>query len=376
VRAQRPRVILPTGELRHLGGLRLGEEFPDPGAGLVEDSGRLFRRLGGLTAWLSFTAFCALLSSKPVGWVPSALATDWEEPLAALRDSALTGPAGVRAASMASPASGARAARRAPAVAPAARPAPVVAGDETGTLDVVAGLTLPPVPKPPNEFGRWLPGGLPKAEVAKGSAGSLAEGSSELAGLTARSPAPCPPGEAGCDGSWGDVEEPAAPANRPLYVPPPSLAPPKVAARAAAPQPTEPEVSAPYQPPPAAAAPMRETRPATAVAGMSCEAAFAAASQAVDFGASGRGARSRSADVPRTAYASLLENERFDQCRMDEAVDIQICVAVKNGHAVGVTVTTRPGNPALSTCVAARVRRLGFPVSAQMDLVRTELTIR
>ena len=50
---------------------------------------------------------------------------------------------------------------------------------------------------------------------------------------------------------------------------------------------------------------------------------------------------------------------------------VNICAAVQNGRAVGVTVTTTPSNPGIASCVAAQVRGLGFPAHPRMDVART-----
>jgi hypothetical protein len=354
--------------------------------------------------WLGFTACCAFLSSKPIGWVP-ALTADLGEPLAALRDSTLAGPPDLTQAGLSIPLGGSQArAGRALSVAPAvAVPAPAAAPVQTSNsalqelnLGAVARASLPPVPRAPTEFGRWLPGVVAKAEQRSSPA---AAGVLPAPLVGARGPR-CEDEADGCsDGSWGEIpaaaklertaqldntaklertaqldntvqlnktaqlDNTADPYRAPEERSPsrPSAAPALAARRA------EPREAAPKP----TAAP-REAGPVTAVAGLSCEAAFATASQSVNLAGGGPS----SPDVTRGSYANLLEREPFANCRMDDAVDIQICVAVQNGKAEGVTVTTRPGNAKLSSCVASRVRRLAFPRSKNMDLVRTELTIR
>jgi hypothetical protein len=50
---------------------------------------------------------------------------------------------------------------------------------------------------------------------------------------------------------------------------------------------------------------------------------------------------------------------------------IQICAAVQNGVAIGVTVTTTPGNASVASCVATAVRGLSFPSHPRMDVTHT-----
>jgi hypothetical protein len=45
--------------------------------------------------------------------------------------------------------------------------------------------------------------------------------------------------------------------------------------------------------------------------------------------------------------------------------------AVKNGHAVGVSVSTSPPNPAVASCVDRHVRSLSWPPSPKLDSFTT-----
>lgn len=121
----------------------------------------------------------------------------------------------------------------------------------------------------------------------------------------------------------------------------------------------------------------RSARPLTVSAGTSCEAAYASFQHTMDF-SSDRSARAPSGpDVPREAFAGVLEDFRhYDRCPMNFEVDVSLCVAVLDGKAHGVTVKTHPGNARLAQCLAGVVRGLRFPKSQRMDLVRTELTVR
>ena len=46
-------------------------------------------------------------------------------------------------------------------------------------------------------------------------------------------------------------------------------------------------------------------------------------------------------------------------------------VAIKNGHAIGVTVSTNPPDPGVAACIDRHVRGIGWPVSSKMDTLTT-----
>jgi hypothetical protein len=52
-----------------------------------------------------------------------------------------------------------------------------------------------------------------------------------------------------------------------------------------------------------------------------------------------------------------------------ETTSVVIKAAIQNGRAVGVSVYATPPSPAVSACVASRVRRLSFSASGHMDAV-------
>jgi hypothetical protein len=113
----------------------------------------------------------------------------------------------------------------------------------------------------------------------------------------------------------------------------------------------------------------RESEPRRAAANVgSCEAAAAAATDEMDLTKSDRGAP----DVTRDAYASILDNGRYlSGCRIPSSVRFEICAAVRDGRAIGVTVTTTPRNASVAACVRAAVSRLSFPSSPRLDVTRT-----
>ena len=78
------------------------------------------------------------------------------------------------------------------------------------------------------------------------------------------------------------------------------------------------------------------------------------------------------ADLPASAFGAVLDKGGYlNYCGVPGNMTVRICAAVKNGKAIGVTVHTVPGNHDSALCVARAVRRLGFPSSPRLDVVRT-----
>ena len=78
------------------------------------------------------------------------------------------------------------------------------------------------------------------------------------------------------------------------------------------------------------------------------------------------------ADITREAYASILQNGSYlAGCRIPERSVFEICAAVKDGRAVGITVASTPRSGELEACVKAAVSRLKFPESSKLDVTHT-----
>jgi hypothetical protein len=106
------------------------------------------------------------------------------------------------------------------------------------------------------------------------------------------------------------------------------------------------------------------SRPAVA---LSCEAAIARNREEVTIG----GPRGP-ADVTRDSYASILENGRYlSACSIPERTVFEVCAAVQNGRAVGITVASNPPSAAVNSCVRRAVSGLKFPANARLDVTRT-----
>jgi hypothetical protein len=104
----------------------------------------------------------------------------------------------------------------------------------------------------------------------------------------------------------------------------------------------------------------------------SCEAAVAAQTEEIVM----RGGRSQP-DVTEAQYASILEHGRwFEHCGVPAACRLEVCVAVRAGRAVGVTVHSTPWRADVERCVAAAARGLTFPSHPRMDVTRTTFAPR
>ena len=101
--------------------------------------------------------------------------------------------------------------------------------------------------------------------------------------------------------------------------------------------------------------------------GQSCEAAQASYVEEMSVG----GPRGQ-ADITGGQYAAVLNRgSYFAHCNVPDSAKINICAAVQNGRAVGVTVVVSPRNPGASACIAAGVRGLGFPSNPKLDVTHT-----
>lgn len=101
--------------------------------------------------------------------------------------------------------------------------------------------------------------------------------------------------------------------------------------------------------------------------GMSCEQARDRYVEEINVGG-GRG----QADLTANQFASVLNHGSYiTACGTPSSTKVNVCAAVQNGRAVGVTVTTTPPSAPLSSCIAGKVRAMSFPVHPKLDIVRT-----
>lgn len=101
--------------------------------------------------------------------------------------------------------------------------------------------------------------------------------------------------------------------------------------------------------------------------GSSCEAAQARYVE--DYSKMGAGIPP---DLSAGAYGAVLNRGGYlNSCGVPSNMEVNICAAVQNGRAVGVTVSTRPSNPGVASCVSGAVRSLSFPAHPRLDVTRT-----
>lgn len=101
--------------------------------------------------------------------------------------------------------------------------------------------------------------------------------------------------------------------------------------------------------------------------GGSCESAIAKYTEEYNLqGGTGK------PDLGAADYGNVLNRGGYlNACGVPNNMSVDICVAVQNGRAVGVTVRTNPSNPGVASCISGQVRGLGFPAHPRMDVART-----
>jgi eukaryotic-like serine/threonine-protein kinase len=101
--------------------------------------------------------------------------------------------------------------------------------------------------------------------------------------------------------------------------------------------------------------------------GMSCEQARARYIEEISIG----GPKGQ-ADLTANQFGSVLNNGSYiTGCGTPGSMHVNVCAAVQNGRAVGVTVTTEPPNPGVAGCISNAVRRMGFPSNPKLDIATT-----
>jgi len=100
--------------------------------------------------------------------------------------------------------------------------------------------------------------------------------------------------------------------------------------------------------------------------GMSCEAAQSKYVEEMKVGEKG------APDLTQGQFAAVLNNGTYlNGCGVPESTQVNICAAVQNGRAVGVTVTMQPPSPGAQSCVASKIRGVAFPSNPKLDIART-----
>jgi len=101
--------------------------------------------------------------------------------------------------------------------------------------------------------------------------------------------------------------------------------------------------------------------------GKSCEAAAAEYRDEIVVGKD-RGP----ADLTAADYAAVLNRGSwFAHCGLPDRATLDVCVAVQNGRARGVTVRTSPRDGAVERCIARAAAGLSFPSHPRLDVARS-----
>lgn len=77
-------------------------------------------------------------------------------------------------------------------------------------------------------------------------------------------------------------------------------------------------------------------------------------------------------DLSTNDLGAVLNNGAYlAECDVPASARVSVCAAVKEGHAVGVTVAVSPSNPDVEKCVSGKVRTMGFPIHKKLHVART-----
>ncbi len=96
--------------------------------------------------------------------------------------------------------------------------------------------------------------------------------------------------------------------------------------------------------------------------GSSYESALDSNNQQVTIGAHG------GSDLTDAQLAAPMHDGTFiSNCGAPDDMSVTVKVAIKNGHAVGVSVSTSPPDGAVASCIDHHVRGLSWPAHPKMD---------
>ena len=100
--------------------------------------------------------------------------------------------------------------------------------------------------------------------------------------------------------------------------------------------------------------------------GKSCEKAIDENPQTIDMGKKGS-----KPDLTNDQLGKPMQNSTFmGSCGLADSANADICVAVKQGKVLGVSVKVTPGNNRVAACIDKATRKLSFPASDKLDVVK------
>jgi hypothetical protein len=100
--------------------------------------------------------------------------------------------------------------------------------------------------------------------------------------------------------------------------------------------------------------------------GKSCEKAQDENPQTIDMG----GQKNAKPDLSNDALgAPVKDSSWFSSCGLANSANADICVAVKHGKPLGVSVGVTPDNKRVAACIDRQARKLHWPDSDKLDIV-------
>lgn len=100
--------------------------------------------------------------------------------------------------------------------------------------------------------------------------------------------------------------------------------------------------------------------------GKSCEKAQDENMERMDL----RAKRAATPDLTKEQLgAPMRTSSFFARCGLSDSANADICVAVKRGKPVGVSVRVTPSNNRVAACIDRSARHLSFPVNDHLDVV-------
>jgi len=105
--------------------------------------------------------------------------------------------------------------------------------------------------------------------------------------------------------------------------------------------------------------------------GKSCERARDENPQTVDLrGGSSKAGSPQAADLTDAELGAPMKTSAwFVSCGLPDSANADICVAVKEGKPLGVSVAVVPENKRVAACIDRSARKLHFPASEKLDVV-------
>ncbi len=100
--------------------------------------------------------------------------------------------------------------------------------------------------------------------------------------------------------------------------------------------------------------------------GKSCEKAMDENPQTMDMGK-----KDKTPDLTKDQLGQPMRSSVFfSGCGLADSANADICVAVKQGRVLGVSVKVSPTNNKVAACIDKATRKLRFPESDKLDLVK------